>query len=367
MENKIISKEMVLNDFVFTRNCFVKELFEKALEYNVITEEEREYMVKNIKFAIEERLLEQVEDYAYDFEEIAEVMVPNYMYLISRSLYQMLPAEALMYLKENTGAKIILKAFKEFEHEVSAKYFEMEKFKKSISGKGSAVYQKYANEIMSHLKNLIAFENNLENGIDLTGLVIFSYDTLDSAIITSSYKVDAVLRQADSYMLEYNIRKKIGFDTLKKFAALNLEKKNEKEILRGIEADRNEMEAKNITEKIVRELEEQRKDRAVRSERKVSHAEYIEIYERELAKLENYDLPELADFEIESSLENIFLEFVCVILNLEEGISIPKDYFEKRELLGKQQKEKIFDMIFSHEEVFEFTDDEKEYLRKYLF
>ena len=87
-------------------------------------------------------------------------------------------------------------------------------------------------------------------------------------------------------------------------------KNKEKEILREIEAERNEKIAKEKTEIIVRGLEEERKDRRVRSERKVSHAEYIEIYERELTKIEKYDLPGAEDFEIENSLKDIFIEFV---------------------------------------------------------
>ena len=79
------------------------------------------------------------------------------------------------------------------------------------------MYQKYLEEIIVKLKKMAVFENNLSCKLDLTNeTLVFSYSTLDSDIISGLYRVDAVLRQADSYMMEYNIRKKVGFDTLKK-------------------------------------------------------------------------------------------------------------------------------------------------------
>ena len=369
MSIDLILKETVLDDVIFKREKFLEGLISKALEYNAITEEEYEKISGDIQVAILRRIEKNVKNLAYGFREITKIMVPNYLYIVSRWMYDsMSPSESIVYLKENSFEKILSNALRAYELELSNKYFELEKFKKSISGKGTAVYQKYLEEIMLKLKKMAVFENNLSCKLDLTNeTLVFSYSTLDSDIISGLYRVDAVLRQADSYMMEYNIRKKVGFDTLKKFESFNFRKNKEKEILREIEAERNEKIAKEKTEIIVRELEEERKDRRVRSERKVSHAEYIEIYERELTKIEKYDLPGAEDFEIENSLKDIFIEFVCVILNFEEGISIPKEYLKKHELVASYPKDKIFEIIFSHHEIFEFTDDEKEYLRKYLF
>lgn len=362
MENKIISKEIILDEFKFKKESFFKDLLNVAFEKNVITQEQGDYIKSIVQEAISNRTLETVEEMAYGFDEFYDILVHNYVYIISRYLYSMKPSEAIICLREKPAEKTLAKAVREFEKELSQKYFEVEKFMNSTDRTSTANDRAYFREILAYLKNLFSFEQEIEKHVDLTlNTFTMMYFTLDYNVEPNVNVVDAILRYADSFMLECSIREKVGQGVIKKIKSQNSVKMRQNREVRNFKMKLDEAAIKREVDIKIKELEKERKE-------KLSTLEKKEMLDNALVELDaKYAEFSEPEFEFENSLVDVFVEFICVILEFVDGIEVPKKMSEKHDFVRELGNEKICDIIFSHEENFCFNDAEKEYLGKYLF
>lgn len=69
----------------------------------------------------------------------------------------------------------------------------------------------------------------------------------------------------------------------------------------------------------------------------------------------------------DDALTNVLFEYVyCLLRTKHPKLSENKKNSEKRQLILKMPQEEVFDMMFSHEELVKFSEDEKNYLRRHF-
>lgn len=360
MSNLLIIGEQ-LNEVVFERDNFFRDLISEAYKLSIITESEGVYIRDKIQEAITERTMDVLDELAFGFESIEEVLVPNYMYLISRYIFSMKPLVALKYLNDTAGNIILAKAIRNFEKEISNKYLELESFiNTKMFGKGSATYKATAREILAQFKNLLSFEENLS--VEFTTKNFFMvYHTLDYFEIMGMNIVDAALKYADSFMIEYSIRSKVGINIIKH---IKFDNNKEARITKELIEIKYQEEERAILANIEKEISNRRKNGEIVSERQKS--DMIDIALNDLE--ERYSESNVSEFEFENTLVDTFVEFVCILLKMDNPEKdIPKKISDKRNLIRKIDQKLFFEKIFSHEEIFSFNNKEKEFLIKNFF
>jgi len=380
MEFNMISKENLLNETVFTKDKFVDELINKSLDLGVITEYEADAIKNKLLESINTKIIDSVQDFAYGFEELSTILLYNYAYLVSAYLYEnMTPVEALNCLHNCTSERLVQKATRSFELKFSEVYFKVQEYLKNlyahlkgVSETNVKMFTGSFNTVLEYLKTIVGFETHLEEAKEFSeytriffpGFQTMAYDTLNKN------HIDIFIEYAESLIIECDMMKKINFVTVEKIINSNTVAEKKSRDNRDKKKEGEITEAKAKAKQKIKEINAQR---VAKGKRKLNKKEEEYFINEAISKAEFEDdetfmknVDEDMAFTFCENLVDVFVEFICIILKM-EGEEIPEGNAAKRKHIATLGEEEILDIIFSHDEIFNFTEGEKEYVEKYLY
>ena len=371
----LITKETILNEFSYVKENFFQQLLEKALENEIITMEECIKYRDGMAQILLEHAYEVTTDVESMIKETREVVIKNHFYILSLYLSTFKPSEALLKVQNTSSFKLHTEAVKYFERTLSEECLKLKDFENVVNtSKEFKLLKGTYNSILNQFKSFLNYDNNFA---DLTQpIVIPEYSLMSSSQLCSKDLIYSLSMLSKSFMIEVNIRNKFDKKTIraikKKYSDMNKEFTKFK-----IESEVKQKEVelrKSIRAKIERKYADMEKDDPnfefifgnTKEEEYQSELELaMESIEQEKdASIDDLDIM----FELDNMLVSTLVELACVLINLEyPKFKNPDTMPKKYKALNRIPKEILFDVLFSHEEIVKFSDDEKEYLKEYFF
>lgn len=370
----LITKEVILNEFSYVKENFFQQLLEKALENEIITIEEGVKYRDGMAQILLEHAYEVTTDVESMIKETREVVIKNHFYILSLYLSTFKPSEALLKVQNTSSFKLHAEAVKYFERTLSEECLKLKDFENVVNtSKEFKLLKGTYNSILNQFKSFLNYDNNFA---DLTQpIVIPEYSLMSSSQLCSKDLIYSLSMLSKSFMIEVNIRNKFDKKTIraikKKYSDMNKEFTKFK-----IESEVKQKEVelrKSIRSKIERKYADMEKDdpnfafifgNSKEDEFQSELDLAMESIEQEKdAMFDDVDTM----FELDNMLVSTLVELACILINLEfPKFKNPETMSEKYKALNHVPKEIIFEVLYSHEEIVKFSDEEKEYLQKYF-
>lgn len=370
----LVTKETILNEKTYSKNNFFQELLEKAIEYEVISEEEYISYRDGMAKIVLEHAYNVTSEVESNMSETRKVVVKNHLYIVSLYLFHNFkPSEALLKIKETSYFKLHAQAVKYYENTISSKFLELKDFERTVNtSKESGFMKSVYNKLLKSFNKALSYDTYI---FDLTEYYFAEdYQYMSSCSNYFTDIIDKLNFIADSFMIEFSIRNKFNKDVIKKIKKEYVLKY--KKVLEGkINSEMMDKEAqirkriKEEVEKNYRDLEKDDPNYAIlfgsseeECQRKIENA--LEEIEKE--KEERYnDIGSM--FEFDNMLVDTLAELACVVINIKyPKFKNPSTMAQKYDALRKVPKKILFEELFNHEEIISFDNKEKEYLQKYL-